>query len=403
VPPLRVLVIEDNAGDVRLVTELLRDERHAFEIASRDTLGRGIAALGDTAVDLVLLDLGLPDSQGLATFQRLQEHAPHVPVVVLTGSDDQDAALRAIQEGAQDYLVKGQVDADRLGRAIRYGIERKKSEEAQRLAFERLGEIESLKVQNQLKLRLISEATHELNTPLTPLKIQLHLLRSGDLGALNGPQEKAVAILERNLDRLRALLSDLLDVARLQNGRLVVQRVEADLAAVAREVADTFLPAAGQAGIRLEVATQAARVLGDPHRLTQVVVNFVSNALKFTPPGGRVRIEASSSGREAVLRVSDTGCGLTAEQRSRLFAPFSQVHDRLRQPVAGTGLGLYICKGIAEGHGGRAWVESPGPGKGSTFCLAVPLAGATPPLPSQPVPLPDALPTSPAASEVLVA
>jgi signal transduction histidine kinase len=374
--PLRILVVEDNPGDVRLVQETLRqDQRWPFEIVAEGRLSAGLERLRRERIDLVLLDLGLPDARGLGTFEDVQREAPAVPVVVLTGSDDQETALRAIQEGAQDYLVKGSVDGDRLWRSIRYGIERKKSEEAQRLAFERLGQIEELKVANQLKAQILSEATHELNTPLTPLKIQIQMLKSGTLGELTPGQSKAVAILERNLDRLRALLSDLLDVARLQSHRLTVRRQPLELSRLVRDAVETFEATAARTAISLEMpAAPETRVFADANRLTQVVVNFVSNALKFTPPGGRIRVALAVEGGEAVVRVADTGPGLTPEQIRRLFAPFSQVHDPNRIQAAGSGLGLYISKGILESHGGRAWCESDGPGRGATFCFAVPLA-----------------------------
>jgi len=383
---LRILMVEDNPGDVRLVKETLtQDQRWPFELHSEGRLAAGLERLQAERFDLVLLDLGLPDAKGIATFQDVQRHAPAVPVVVLTGSDDQEVAVQAIQEGAQDYLVKGAVDGDRLWRAIRYGIERKKSEEANRLAFERLGQIEELKVANQLKLKLLSEATHELNTPLTPLKLQLHLLKAGTLGALNPQQEKAVNILDRNLDRLRALLSDLLDVARLQNGRLIVRREPLEVGALLRDVVDTFEAAARRAEVALTLdAVQEVQIWGDDHRLTQVTVNFLSNALKFTPAGGHIDVVLRVEGNEAVVRVADSGPGLTAEQIKRLFAPFSQVHDTTRIQVNGTGLGLYISKGIVEQHGGRAWCQSDGPGHGATFCYAIPL----PPNPPSPAAAP---------------
>ncbi|MFO1533661.1 MAG: sensor histidine kinase, partial [Thermoplasmatota archaeon] len=161
----------------------------------------------------------------------------------------------------------------------------------------------------------MSEATHELNTPLTPLKIQLHMLKAGNFGALNAQQEKAVNVLDRNLDRLRALLSDLLDVARLQNGRLVLRTEPLDLAAVVRDAVETFEAAMRGVGIRLELeAPETLPAVADSHRVTQVVVNFLSNALKFTPPGGSVTIEAGTgAGGGATVRVRDTGLGMTGE------------------------------------------------------------------------------------------
>lgn len=127
---LKVLLVEDNPGDVRLIRELLAEERGAFELESADRLSKGLDRLAASEVKVVLLDLGLPDSQGLETFLELHRRAPDAPTIVLTGLDDQDLALSAVREGAQDYLVKGQVDGAILARAIRYAVERKRAKEA---------------------------------------------------------------------------------------------------------------------------------------------------------------------------------------------------------------------------------------------------------------------------------
>jgi len=252
---------------------------------------------------------------------------------------------------------------------------RRRSLKELEVAHERLVELD------RLKTRFINTAAHELGTPLTPLKLQLHVLKSQGDAHLTPPQQKAVKVMERNLDRLHLLVQDVLDVARLQNARLSLHPQPLDLAELAREALETFEAPAKEAGIalRLEAPAEggvALRVNADPHRVTQVFTNLLHNALKFTPAGGAITVTLSREGDGVVTRVSDTGNGLTAEQMAQLFKPFSQVHDTHLQK-GGTGLGLYICKGIVEQHGGQAGVESPGPGKGTTFWFRIPADGAS--------------------------
>jgi DNA-binding response OmpR family regulator len=132
-PAIAILLVEDNAGDVRLLQEFLREVASAhFELIQADRLDEAIACLANNRFDIVLLDLSLPDSQGLDTFLELHRRAPGLPIIVLTGLDDETLAMRAMHEGAQDYLIKGQVDGNLLGRSIRYAIERQRAEEALR-------------------------------------------------------------------------------------------------------------------------------------------------------------------------------------------------------------------------------------------------------------------------------
>lgn len=224
-----------------------------------------------------------------------------------------------------------------------------------------------------LKTQLINTASHELRTPLTPIALQLALLQSADFGPLNERQRKAVQVLDRNTQRLNLLVQDMLDVARLQGGRLVVQRDPMDLAPVLREAHESFQEAARRADVALDLALEGDLTLeADGQRVSQVLYNLLANALKFTPAGGRVAVAARRAGSEVVVEVCDTGVGLAQDQIARLFQPFSQVHDPTQRTRGGTGLGLYISRGIVEQHGGRIWAASDGPGKGAAFAFALP-------------------------------
>jgi PAS domain S-box-containing protein len=230
---------------------------------------------------------------------------------------------------------------------------------------------EALKKVDRDRTQFLNTAAHELNTPLTPIKLQIHMLRGrGDQEA----SKRTVDILDRNFDRLAHLVKDLLDAARIQARQLPLRMEAIDLGEVARQTLDSYRPLATAAGIGLEEEGLGPMpVLGDPGRLSQVLDNLLSNAVKFTPRGGRVRLEGGVEGGQARVAVSDSGRGLRPEDIGRLFKPFSQVHDPMEQTVPGTGLGLYISRSIVEAHGGTLQASSRGRDRGATFRLAIPL------------------------------
>ncbi|MHB8586090.1 MAG: ATP-binding protein [Thermoplasmatota archaeon] len=232
---------------------------------------------------------------------------------------------------------------------------------------------EQLQQVSSIKTLLLNTASHELNTPLTPMKIQIHLLEEGKFGPLDDRQQRAVATLSRNIDRLSQLVNDLLDVSKIQSGRLKLEKQPTDIAALVEETRGAFEETAREAGIEVRVNAAHVNVAVDPQRITQVLFNLVSNALKFTPPPGVVEVNVETRDSEVLVSVHDSGAGLTPDQVTRLFQPFSQVHDPMKFTKAGSGLGLYISKGIIEEHGGKIWCESTGPGVGSTFSFILPI------------------------------
>lgn len=249
---------------------------------------------------------------------------------------------------------------------------RKEAEDARR-RIERLEEV------NAMKTQLLNMASHELNTPIAALRLQLHMLKLGP-EEVDPRRAKAVQLLDRNVDRLAVLVKDVLDVAKMQSGQLKVRLERQDLKPIVEDAAELYAQAYLAKGVSLAVETQPAMVHADAQRVTQVLVNLLSNALKFTSAGGAVRVRIGLEEGHAVVCIQDTGSGLTREQMDRLFQPFSQVHDQSVETKGGTGLGLHISRGILDQHAGRIWCESDGPGKGTRFAFSLPLA------PTDPVP-----------------
>ncbi|MEA3201685.1 MAG: two-component system, NarL family, sensor histidine kinase BarA [Thermoplasmata archaeon] len=231
---------------------------------------------------------------------------------------------------------------------------------------------ERLREMDRLKTQFINNAAHELGTPLTPIKLQAHLLGNEKLGPLTERQRNGVTVLVRNVDQLGRLLRDVLDSARVQSGRLDIAPEPTDMRKLAAEAVESFAEAAAQEGIVLRVEGDPVVVPADAPRVTQVLFNLIRNALKFTPRGGEVVVRVRDLHPGASVEVIDTGAGLRAEDVARLFQPFSQVHDKMEKTRSGAGLGLYVSRGIVESHGGHIGCRSDGPGRGATFAFSLP-------------------------------
>ncbi len=236
-------------------------------------------------------------------------------------------------------------------------------------AQRRLAELERLKEMDRFKARFINTATHELKTPLTPINVHLHLLSETELSP---KQRKHVEILARSAKRFNRLVEDLLDAARLQAEALGLQKESVDLDRLAKQAVES-MQAVGRAKdleIRLDVE-KTPPVEADPGRLNQVIYNLLNNAVKFTEKGGEIVVMTRQREGKVVVTVSDTGIGMDAHEITHLFRPFSQLPSP-HNGDSGTGLGLYVSRGIIELHGGRIWCESPGRGEGAAFSFEIP-------------------------------
>jgi signal transduction histidine kinase len=237
---------------------------------------------------------------------------------------------------------------------------------------------------NQAKTEFMSIASHELKIPMTSIKGYAKLLTLGTVGELTERQTDFLNIIAANVDRMDRLVADLLDVSRIEAGRLRLDIQPVDL----REVIDTVLQsvetqiAAKKLALRLEVPEKLPPVLGDQGRLIQVVTNLVSNAYKYTPEGGQIHIKAdglaaASPSDSLTISVRDTGLGIAPEDQKKIFTKFFRAEDPLVRDVPGTGLGLSITKSLVEMHGGKIWFESE-VGKGTTFAFTLPIAQEVP-------------------------
>jgi PAS domain S-box-containing protein len=340
-----------------------------------DANRKGFSGLGRTMDELrglrvMDVDTQVPDE---AVWSGLVQEVERRGSLVVEGNfRRKDGSTFPIEVNARSLSREGR---RLLIAVVRDTTERKRAQEEALKSRERERNVQELKEREMFRARFLNSAAHELATPLTPIKFQLASLKAGNLGALEVGQQDALELLDRNVNRLGNLVRDLLDASRLQDGQLRMAKAPVDLETVVRETERSFSGQAHHDGVTLEASADAGLwVVGDEGRLMQLLFNLVDNAFKFVPRGGRVAIRARREGGEALVRVEDTGPGMAAGQIALLFRPFSQVHDPNRHTVGGTGLGLYICKGIVEQHGGKIWCESPGSGGGSTFLVRLPLA-----------------------------
>jgi PAS domain S-box-containing protein len=481
-----LLLIEDNLGDARLLREMLNEDQPRRTVLTHvASMAAAVEYLATNSVDLILLDLGLPDAEGVEAVRRAHAAAPRAPLVILTGLDDEELAGRALQEGAQDYLIKGQIDARGLLRALRYAVERNIMEDALFLAHERtqvtldciaegvactdvsgrisflnavaermtgwssrqavgrelaevfcshkevagapcsasleavaeghtinvahdvfrradgttfaaefssapmrdskgmligavmaVRDISERRAMERLKDEFVSTVSHELRTPLTSIRGALGLLSSGMLGPVAGKGQRMLQIAVANTDRLVRLINDILDIERLDSGRIELNRTLFEASALMTHAIESVQTMADAAGVTLVLTPCEGRVLVDGDRIIQTLTNLLGNAIKFSPSGTTVTVSGRTDGDHLTIRVADQGRGIPDDKVGLIFERFKQVDASDSRDKGGSGLGLAISSSIVAAHGGRIWTEKNGE-QGSVFLFTLPVAHET--------------------------
>jgi sigma-B regulation protein RsbU (phosphoserine phosphatase) len=363
-----ILLIEDNPGDADLIRLRLVEAHSDVAVSCVNRLSTGLASLGLETPAMVLLDLNLPDSRGAETYRRVLKDAPGVPIVVLSGQDDDELAVNAVHQGVQDYLVKGSFDGKQLARAMRYAIERQALVTSLDM---------SRRQQLQFKNEFLSHVSHELRTPLACIHQFVSLMLDGLAGHVLGEQRKHLETVFRSVNQLRAMITDLLEATRAESGKINIDPHCIMIGEVIGQAVAMQQGSAQAKGIGLESGfdIRIPFVHADSNRVLQVLTNLIDNALKFTPPDGSVMVRAFLMGADpdfVYISVSDTGRGISPEAASLIFERLYQDPNSIDDSRKGLGLGLYIAKELVQLHGGRLWVESR-PSQGSTFTFTLPL------------------------------
>ena len=276
-----------------------------------------------------------------------------------------DITARKMAEMDRERLLAAEHSARREAERARGALTRQNADLVR--LNERLLELD------RLKDEFVALVSHELRTPLTSIRGYLELIREGKAGRITKRQESFLEVMNRNSERLLRLVSDLLFVAQAESGKVSLHFEALDLTEITRDAVDATRPLAATKSIELRVEARGdLRVSADRARLVQLLDNLLSNALKFTPEGGRVDVLLSAQNGHAVLEVADSGIGIPQAEQGRLFERFYRASTATAQAVPGTGLGLAIAKAIVEGHGGRIGVESD-EGVGAKFRVELPV------------------------------
>jgi signal transduction histidine kinase len=296
-------------------------------------------------------------------------------------------ATRRLSAGdlsARTGLPHGPGEVSQLARAFDEMAESLERAERRRLLEEELRrknfelEQQNLSIQeaSRLKTEFVSMVTHELRTPLTSIQGYVHLLHEGEAGELSEEQRELLEIVRNNAERLLALINELLDLSRIEAGRIELDLKTLDLPPLIRGVARSLRPLVDAKGQQLtvDVAEPLPAVRADADRVTQILTNLVSNAHKYTPAGGRISVAARGEDGRVRVDVTDTGIGLAPDEQAQLFTRFFRARNAATRQVGGTGLGLAIARSLVEMHGGEIAVKS-APGEGSTFSVTLPSVG----------------------------
>lgn len=402
---IRVLLVEDDLGDADLLCELLElaDSTH-FQVTQSRRLKDALQSLSQESFDVVLLDLSLPDSHGLETVSQIYTQAPTLPIVILSGLEDESVAIEALQKGAQDYLVKGQVDSNLLVRAIRYAIERTKirlllnqkekqlqtaNENLERRVEERTAELKQANEQlreleaqlrealaqekelSELKSRIITTVSHEYRTPLTTISSSAEMLQAYRHKWDDDRQLKHFQRIQSAVKHMVALINDVLFLNKAEFEKLQFHPEPVDLVAFFREVVDELQSTLGNKyNLTFTSLCDSTQLYLDKKLLRQILSNLLSNAIKYSPDGGKVQVRLTCEDNKVMFQVQDEGIGIPTEHQQNLFKSFSRASNV--GTIAGTGLGLSIVKKCVELHGGQIAVRSQ-VGVGTTFTVTLPI------------------------------
>ena len=377
----RILVVDDEREIRNLLLKALT-KLEGFQIDVAEDGEEALKKVKVDPIDLILTDLEMPKMDGLELIRRVSAAKPEILTILMTGHGSIHSAIEAMKQGASDYLTKP-LNLDELLLRLRTVIERKQrfmSLKDYAGGLEKANQ--ELKRIDQMKSEFVSVASHELRTPLAAIKNAVQLILKGKTGEINEAQTKFLAMAERNIDRLTNILNDLLNLSRIESGKMDMRLEDLDLKDLIEGTVASLKPQADVKSIQLEsrISEGLPLVYGDRGKTEQILINLMGNALKFTPEGGQVLITAephpAHSEDKSIQRVSvsvkDTGIGIPKEHLEAVFEKFFQVEGSLHRSVGGTGLGLAITKGLVETLNGKIWVESEvGKGSAFTFTLAV--------------------------------
>lgn len=393
--PLNVLIVDDDEVDRMAVRRALQQAGFKILFSEARSFAEAIAAFQHDRIDCAFLDYQLPDSDGLTLVQHVREIGIKVPLIVLTGQGDEQIAVELMKAGATDYIAKSRVSPDMLAQVLRNAIRVYQAEQQAEFANRRLREAndilihknrelevqrQQIELQNaklieasQLKSQFLATMSHELRTPLNAIIGFSQLLLRLSKGPLTSSQRDMVERILNNGKNLLELLNDVLDLSKIEAGRLEIKPELCNLAQVVQTTVAELRSLAEdkQLELSLQIDLPDPQVYYDRSRFRRILVNLLSNAIKFTESGS-VWVRLSALGAERIaLEVEDTGIGISPSHLNYIFEPFRQIDQTTTRPHTGSGLGLAITHSLVQMMGGRITVQSQ-VGQGSVFRVELP-------------------------------
>jgi len=365
---LRILITDDEPGMRMAVERSLRGfkvnlpdvgEEVSFDVSQAATGEEAIEKVNESAPDILLLDYKLPGMSGLDVLEQLVNRQNEMLTVMITAYASLETAVTATKRGAWDFLAKP-FTPEELRNTVRKAASRLiLTRQARKLADEK----------RKVRFQFISVLAHELKAPLAAIEGYLQLMRDHTAGDAVASYDSIVDRSLVRLDGMRKLIIDLLDMTRIESGEKQRDLGETDIVAAARRAIETNTPEATRRGIEIALHSDASiPMTADPGELDIILNNLISNAVKYNRDNGRVDIDISADDEQVVLKVTDTGIGLSPEEAGRLFNDFVRIKNDKTKNILGSGLGLSIVKKLAQLYGGEISVASE-PDKGSTFTV----------------------------------
>ncbi|HAE81964.1 MAG TPA: hybrid sensor histidine kinase/response regulator [Ktedonobacter sp.] len=380
-----VLIVDDDTALLEALPQALNLRIEGVEVHISDTALEALKLIREHDYDAIVSDIKMPGMDGLALLEKIKELRPDVPTLLITGHGEHDLAVRALRGGAYDFIQKP-IDRDYLVAALQRAIQvhqlRSRVFEQQlalalhaksleRIVQKRTHELVEA---NATKDKLLKIVSHELKTPLTSLKgmTQLLLRQSKKIDSAE-VVSMGLEDMERSLRRIEVLVNDLLDTSLIETNMFVLHRRRCDLVELCRHLIDEYTAGTGPE-LTFEIPGEPVEVEVDADRISQVIINLLTNARKYSPKGSPITVTLQQVGYEAIVSVQDMGIGIPADMQDSIFEQFFRVPGVEVQTGShtGLGLGLYISRKIAERHGGHIDVES-APENGSTFSVVLPM------------------------------
>jgi signal transduction histidine kinase len=380
-----ILIVDDDHALLQALPQMLYLRMREVQVDTVDSAGPALDRIQEHDYDAIVSDIKMPGMDGLELLTRIHELRPDAPVLLITGHGEHDLAIRALRGGAYDYILKP-IDRDTFAAALQRAIQAhqlRRQVLAQHIALGQHAKALETMVQkrthelveaNATKDKFLTIVAHELKTPLSNLESIAQVL-SRQLEQADSVEavKQGLVNMEHALNRTRVLVQDLLDTSLIETNMFVLHRKRCNLVDLCHQLLNEYTAGAGPQ-LTSEFTSDPIEAEVDEGRISQVLINLLSNARKYSRKGSPITVALQQSGYETMISVRDMGVGIPSEALPHIFEQFYRVPGIEPQngERAGTGLGLYISRKIVERHGGRIEVQST-PGSGSSFTVILPI------------------------------